>query len=394
MSHDKTTDADAGVHTGDTWHHIAAWTADPANPATSEDIRREDPVRLVERELIPIYGALTPINTKDEFSLISPANLVDGGNRRLIVSRVPDTENGGTRLRVHGSATDNYHIWQPGEAVDWLDSLVSEGQMLYESAFGQFDGNEEVFVCRLPSAFTLGKKDQTLAYLLVIVPFTGNKSIRILPTEVRVVCGNTKRAALSRVITRGKRKGEKERVALDFRLRHSGSLADRLAVAHKALATMETAFAASAANAERLASFAMTQDTTAAFIAEMFPTVDADGIALEKGKKTNREIRVRVLRQAWKTERESFRQMGDDSMIGSAWHLLNALTRAADHGAKVDVPDGKTGKTRTTEVRGLEGRKGSTQKRLDGHFASASGGALANLKTSAETLLLQMAGAF
>lgn len=361
------------------WHRLGlTLRPEDADGVTSEEIRRAAPGLFVERKLLPVMGALREVDLSDPMALIAPEMLMDGGSLRLIA------RTDGPDARVHGVASENYRIWQVGEAVDWMDSLVSEGRLRFESAFALFGGDRVVFVARMPSAFTLGKADTTLAYLLTVIPFTGAASVQILPTQVRVVCANTE--ALAKRQAKGKRAPNGARMA--FSIRHSANLDARLVQAREHLAQFEDAFAAEAAEAEALASHVLNATEVERFLTEMFPEVDADGDKLDGGAATRREVRMRVVRESWQVERQSFDEIGERSLIGSAWHLLNAVTRAADHGAEISLP--KSGKT---AHRFLEGRKGDARARLERGFLSSVDGSLATFKASARGKLLALVGA-
>ena len=379
MSHGITNPAEALYAHKPAWHRLGhVVRPEDADGVTSEEIRRAAPGLFTERRLLPVYGSLTGgLDLGDQFSLISPDGLMDGGSLRLIA------RTDGANARVHGIASETYRIWQVGEAVDWMDSLVSEGRLRYESAFAMFGGDRVVFVARMPTSFKLGKRDETLAYLLTVIPFTGSASVQIIPTQVRVICQNTERLAKRQA--KGKRAPNGARLA--FNIRHSANLDTRLIQARKHLAQFEEAFAAEAAEAEALASHAVTSNEVERFLAEMFPEVDADGNKLEGSAATRREIRVRIVRESWNTERETFERIGERSLLGSAWHLLQACTRAADHGSKIAHP-----KSGERVHRYLEGRKGNARARMERGFLSAVDGSLASLKAKARGRLLTLAG--
>lgn len=361
------------------WHRLGlVLRPQESDGVTSEEIRRAAPGLFVERKLLPVYGSLSgSLDLSDPLSLISPDGLLDGGALRLIARL--DGEN----ARVHGIATESYRIWQVGEAVDWLDSLVVEGALRYESAFALFGGDRVVFAARIPTSFTLGKRDTSLAYVMTVVPFTGAASVSITPTAVRVVCANTESLALRQA--RGKKAANGARMT--FSIRHSANLETRLAEARKHLAQFDAAFAAMANEAEALASHVVSAREVEAFLSEMFPEVDAEGKKLDGSAATRRDVRVRVVRESWQVERRTFDSMGERSLIGSAWHLLNALTRAADHGAEIAHP--KTGKA---VHRYLESRKGDERARAERGFVSTVDGNMAALKTRARESLLALAG--
>ena len=227
-------------------------------------------------------------------------------------------------------------------------------------------GDHVVLVCRLPSAFTLGQNDTTLTYIMVKVSFTGNDSIIMVPTCVRVVCANTVAFAVSQASGKKSKAGE----PLIFRLRHTASLQDRLSEAREHLAGMDSLLSVKASEAERLASKAIAKDEAESFIRDMFPLVTAEGETLTTRQTTERTRKVRVLRLAWSAEARTM----ESALKGSAWHLLQAVTRAVDFG-------------------GLERRKGSERARDENTFSSITQGSGAKLKMLAESRLLSLAGA-
>jgi hypothetical protein len=347
---------------------------------TSREIREAVPSLFEDRKLVPLYASMTgPLNLSDSFGLITPDSLLDMGKHRALVRP--------SNKRIHQVCTDGYALdgAQVGDMIDWMDALARDGELRYEAGFALAHGDRVVFTARLPSAFTVGKKDKSLAYLVVVVSFTG--SIRACVTTIRAECANMTAMAISEAT----RNGTVEK-PLAFTIPHRGTLATKLAAAQVGIAKTEQAFKRDALEAARLASKRVSKDEATAFISEMFPMVDSDGEALEGSAKTRQTVRVRVVRKAWETEKESFVRMGDTDLIGTAWHLYNAVTRAADHGATIDVPD-KNGATRETAWRGLEGRKGTASERTERQFTSSLDGKLAKVKWAAKANLLALAPA-
>ncbi len=379
MGHGITNENEAVFAHAPAWHRLG-YTLRPqdSDGVTSEEIRRVAPGLFVERKLLPVMGALQEMDLSDPSALIAPEMLMDGGSLRLIA------RTDGPNAKIHGVATESYRVWQVSEAVQWVDALVREGRMRYESAFALFGGDRVIFVARMPTSFTLGQADTTLAYVMTVVPFTGSASALVLPTRVRVVCQNTERMALR--MANGSRAPNGS--LMSFNIRHSPNLDARLAEARKHLAQFDEAFQAEAAEAERLASRVVTPGEVESFLHEMFPEVDTDGGKLDGSAGTRREVRLRVVREAWQVERRTFSEIGDTAMVGSAWHLLNAVTRAADHGATIKHP-----RTGAQVHRLLESRKGDERARLEHGFLSTVDGNLATLKARARGKLLALAGA-
>jgi hypothetical protein len=363
--------------------HLSAWhnkgtvlRPEDRDGVTSREIEEAAPTLFAPRKLLPIYGSLSG-EALDPNGVVFPgSDLMFGEQHRMIVRT--DGEN----TKLHGVATESYKLWQVREAVDWLDSLAAEGVIRYESAFALFGGDRVVFLTRLPSAYTLGANDTTHAYLMCVVPFTGGDSILLLPTKVRVVCANTEGMAKRQASGERAKSGAR----MVFNIRHSGNLDSRLLKARKHIAQFDAAFAAEAAEAEALASHRLQPSEAEAFMAEMFPS-EVNGEPLKGRAETTRDIKVRVVREAWKVERDSFHQINEPGMVGSAHHMLQAVTRAADHGATITHP-----KTGEREHRNLERRVGEGRVRDERQFLSVVDGGLADLKARAARSLLATAG--
>lgn len=357
MSADILNGAEAIYANQPAWHRLGT-TFKPGESVgmLTADVERHAPTVFAERTLLPIFGNRTGETALGD--VLFPGDFLAGGDWRMIART--DGEN----ARVHGVAKKGYRIWQVREAFAFLDGLVSDGQLQYESVFALKGGDHVVMVCRLPGAFTVGQSDTSLTYIMVRVSFTGNDSIVMVPTCVRVVCANTVALALSQAQGSKAESGK----PLIFRLRHTASLDGRLDDAREHLASMDSLLTAKAARAETLAGITIGTGTAADFIRDMFPEATDDGEDLTKRQDTERDRKVTILRESWKVERSTM----EPSLIGSGWHMLNAVTRAVDHG-------------------GLERRKGSDRARDENTFLSITEGSGAVLKSKAESLLLQLA---
>ena len=358
------------------WHRLGETFAPGQRVGmTTTDVERLCPSVFAERSLIPFYGSMTgPLDLADPFTMIDPATLIDSADFRMIVRQ--DTR------KVHGVAKKGYRVWQVREAFAFLDSLVSDGTLEYESVFSLKGGDHVVLVCRLPGAFSLGS-DLTLTYVMVKVSFTGSDAIVMVPTCVRVVCANTVALAVSQA--KGKSKGGKP---ITFRLRHTGGLDDRLADARTHLAQFDSALAAKAKVADTLAGWTPNRTQAESFIADMFPLpTDEKGTVLQKGRKvTERERKVTIMRASWKVELNTLKGMGETDLVGTGWHLLQSLTRAVDHGAPFSWQGEQVHQA-------IERRKGSNRARDESDFLSTIEGSGAILKARGEASLLALAGA-
>lgn len=92
-------------------------------------------------------------------------------------------------------ATSRYQVWQNREAFDFLDSLLQDGVLHYETAGALFNGARIWALARLEEGMQVGD-DEFHQYMLLTTGHDLYGSIQVLPTNVRVVCNNTLTAAL------------------------------------------------------------------------------------------------------------------------------------------------------------------------------------------------------
>lgn len=98
-------------------------------------------------------------------------------------------------------ATGRYQLFQNSEAFDFLDSLLQDGVLTYETAGSLRSGARIWALARLEEGMRVGD-DEFLQYMLLTSGHDLNGSIQVLPTNVRVVCNNTLTAALGEGRTR------------------------------------------------------------------------------------------------------------------------------------------------------------------------------------------------
>jgi phage/plasmid-like protein (TIGR03299 family) len=97
--------------------------------------------------------------------------------------------------RVFGTASEAWEPWQNQEGFDFLDSLLADGIITYETAGALFDGRKVWMLAKLEKGMKVAG-DEYWNYMLLSMGHDGNSAIRILPTQVRVVCNNTLTSAL------------------------------------------------------------------------------------------------------------------------------------------------------------------------------------------------------
>ncbi len=162
-----------------------------------------------------------------------------------------DTEAG---LGVVGA---RYEVFQNRDIFAFLQDLVANQQVVWESA-GALREGRRVFVClRLPDTVTIdaeGINDQIVPYIAAINSHDGSSQAQVVATPWRIECGNTERFAVRDAYTR-------------WGVRHTRNARDRIAEARRTLGLSVRYFEAFAAEEEALAQTELT-------IAEFRQTVE------------------------------------------------------------------------------------------------------------------------
>ena len=261
-----------------------------------------------------------------------------------------------------GVVGSRYAIHQNEEAFNFVDSLVQDGVMRYESAFALHGGRDVVLLARLPSVDIIAEGDQTLRYIAWMNSHDGKSPIVGLPTSVRVVCANTKALAL--------KMGER----LCVKITHSGEMQTKLALACRYLSQFDKGFTLFRDQAQLLATRRFTEDERIAYLDTLFPEpMDKDG--KPEGSKHTR----------WEHELErvavSLRHPSQviPSIEGTWWSLFNGVSYAVDHFSS------------------YKGHKGASEvennrSKSENRFASLSNGPGADAKDEAFDLACKMAG--
>lgn len=123
---------------------------------------------------------------------------------------------------VLGIVSPNYGIMQTATMFDFLDGLVLDGVMQYESA-GALHGGKSIWaLARIGDDWTIGDDVHT-PYILATTTHDGSGSVTVTPTTVRVVCQNTLSAAMWR------------QDALRVNIRHTSGVNERLRAAGEVL---------------------------------------------------------------------------------------------------------------------------------------------------------------
>jgi phage/plasmid-like protein (TIGR03299 family) len=200
--------------------------------------------------------------------------------------------------RVLGSVSDGYAPIQNREAFALFGELFGDAAVL--NTAGSLKGGATVWgLAEIPGDYAPAG-DKHKRYVLCTTSHDGTRSLRALPTAVRVVCNNTLTMAL-RDLSECKS------------VRHSGDVQGKIATTGKTLAGILKGFDTFADQAETLAS----RRLTAADAMAVLKTVFGDS------KRAESSIADAAERSVYGP--------GNATHKGTAWALLQGVTEHVDH---------------------------------------------------------------
>lgn len=216
-----------------------------------------------------------------------------------------------------GAVTDRYQVVQNREAFQFLDALVDDGQLTYESAFSLGGGKRVCLLARMPGMDFVSDNDGSLRYILMGLHHDGSGAIRFGATSVRVVCANTYGLAL-------RKDGQTVR---ELSIRHTGDIKEKLAEAKIILGLANKSFDEHAETCQKLRDCVLTREQWAEFIDVMAPVPlksDPDWTA-------RREREILETRQSIQSIFRTAETSLVDGAENTAWAAFNAVTQHIDH---------------------------------------------------------------
>ena len=154
-----------------------------------------------------------------DWDVVKKPVIVDGNSVPGYVANVRSSDNS-----VLGIVSDRYKIVQNKQAFDFTDSLISSGEITYETAGSLKNGKTIWLLANLPDTTLVG--DEVKTYICFTNSHDGKGAIRAMMTPVRVVCNNT----LNCAIKSAKRM---------WSMKHMGDMESKLAEAREALGLAE-----------------------------------------------------------------------------------------------------------------------------------------------------------
>ena len=241
----------------------------------------------------------------------------------LVLVPVPDnfaivraTDN--SPLGVVGS---RYQPIQNREAFEFVDFLLADKSARWETAISVNGGATIAGVLSLrDTGIEIRKGDLHYKFLTIITTHDGSGAAKVFPTDVRVVCANTVRAALG-----SRNKG------LTVNIRHSGDVKAKASDAAKVLAAASDDFA----KFEDWMRTLVELRATDAQFREVVNLVIPEPVAPQGQKVTDRQKsihrnKVLALETAYKAEVKLLPQFAASTGGASAYDIFNSITRYVD----------------------------------------------------------------
>jgi len=244
-------------------------------------------------ELRPARGA-KEINRKKEYS-------------RYEVVRLPRLNTKEAEV-LFGVVGRRYKLLQNTEAFKFFDPIVGQDKAYFETAGALGEGERIWVMARMPEAMEIVRGDDCFRYLLLSNSHTGDGSVIVKFSSVRVVCQNTLMLAM--------KDGQKA-----FRVRHSKMMQFRLDELSKFLAVTQEVFKVAESLFKQFAMIQMAGDRMEKYLDAVFPRT--------KAQKKNNDKPPR-----WTYVRDLFESQPDllmPGVRGTLWGAYNAIVRFEDY---------------------------------------------------------------
>ena len=263
----------------------------------SKGVTAEDMIRAAgldwEVQFRPARGA-REINRKREFS-------------RYELVRLPRPNTGEEEVLL-GIVSRRYQPLQNVEAFAFFNPIVVDGRAYFETAGALGDGERIWVMARMPDAMEIVSGDECFRYLLLSNTHSGDGSVIVKFTAVRVVCQNTLMLAIE--------DGQKA-----YRVRHSKQMQFKLEELADFLAITQEVFQKAEEQFKLLAKIQMVDNRLDHYFEAVFPRTPAQK---RMGERPARWVHVRKIFET----QEDLQMTG---VRGTLWGAYNAITRFEDY---------------------------------------------------------------
>jgi phage/plasmid-like protein (TIGR03299 family) len=220
-----------------------------------------------------------------------------------------------TQNDVLGVVGERYRILQNEELFDFGDALLDGGGR-WETA-GSIKGGRQVFGSLALERETVldpsGVSDKVNSYLLVNTSHDGSIAIQASVTPVRVVCANTLNLALGTGV--GRNRSTKQ----SYKIRHTQTAQGKIQAAREALGLANAYMDEFDKLAQEMIQQTVSNDKFQDIIRMAYPMPEAD----KKGAISKWSTKLELIEEIYVGQY-------NDTIAGTAWGALNALTERID----------------------------------------------------------------
>lgn len=260
-------------------------------------------------QLRPARGA-REINSKGEFS-------------RYEMVRMPREARDEDEVLL-GVVSRRYRPLQNQEAFEFFDPIVGEEKAYFETAGSLGEGERIWVMAKMPDAMEIVKGDECFKYLLLSNTHSGEGSVIVKFTSVRVVCQNTLMLAME--------DGQKA-----YRVRHSKKMQFKLKELSEFMSITQQVYLEAEQSFKRLARVKLNDEKLRHYMEAVFP-------------KTSAQKKSPVEPQRWTEVRKTFETLPDlqlPGVSGTLWGAYNAITRMEDYKQpkQLELPDQRLQRT-------------------------------------------------
>lgn len=205
-----------------------------------------------------------------------------------------------------GPVGADYTVWQNAEHFELAKVLLDGGDIKVETAGSLRDSRVVFLLCRLDRDLTVGG-DAHVPYMLFTSSHDGSTKIRVMPTPVRVVCGNTLRMALAQMRTQ-------------FVTSHTANVKSRVQEARETLKMTWAYMDAFETEVQKLQDQVVTDLEFEKIVFDLNPNPEKKDGKVSGRAQTNAVNRRAVLRKAWERSPE----VGE--FRGTGWGVTQAFS--------------------------------------------------------------------
>lgn len=209
---------------------------------------------------------------------------------------------------VLGVVRDRYEPYQNKEAFVFFDDIVDREEAFFETAGALGEGERVWVMAKMPDAIQVVRGDECQKYLLLSNTHTGQGSVIVKFTAIRVVCQNTLMLAM-------------EDGQPAFRVRHSKLMTERLQEVADLVAAAKAVYEDAAQLFQQLAKTELKKDLLDQYLESVFPPTPVQRKKGERPPKGGHVLRLL----------EEIPDLQSDGVRGTLWAAYNAITRFEDY---------------------------------------------------------------